>query len=509
MKDFEYQVIDAFEGNNVIKGHLQRLPAYLTLSTLEIEASYIIDFISPEGKTVTNLTGNTRLGANYHWRIPIIEPGEWKIHLQLKEKETMKLLKDNISLKVQTKLFEFSTVDEDYDNEYIAELATTLPSKGEIQDVDIYSRYIELNAHWLLFDTDLKLRRYIYQDTESKLKQGRFIPIILVHGFNSDYTTWNWLVRYLWADGFRNIFAVDLFDDRLGIEKNAEKLLEAIDEILRVSNHKSLYFIGHSLGGLVGRYIVKQFDPKKIKLLTTIGSPHICGLSKIWGKIVILLKNAQLTERDVILNPSSTIIKTQKIMTEEDFYQQTMINICGTKILGGDGGFKFKDNLVPDMVNLGINYIHLSLHKNDDTYSILHNVIYANSIIYKIRLLYIQPVKENVKNEKICLYTRPKGKNDYQRYPISGFLEISTKKPFMPEVPIIIFTNLRNNKEKELVEIQIKNEKNKLIAKKEFIFALGYKKPIGDHFALETKTGFSFQFVIYSYRLHYELNEVE
>ena len=39
MKDFEYQVIDAFEGNNVIKGHLQRLTAYLTLSTLEIEAS--------------------------------------------------------------------------------------------------------------------------------------------------------------------------------------------------------------------------------------------------------------------------------------------------------------------------------------------------------------------------------------------------------------------------------------------------------------------------------------
>ncbi len=59
------------------------------------------------------------------------------------------------------------------------------------------------------------------------------------------------------------------------------------------------------------------------------------------------------------------------------------------------------------------------------------------------------------------------------------------------------------------MEIQIQNVKNETIATKEFLFALGFKKPVGGHFALESKTGYSFQFVLYSYRPHYEFNEVE
>jgi hypothetical protein len=458
---------------------------------------------SPNGQTAAKLGGKTRPGSKHHWRIPINEYGDWKIVLQLQGENSLKIIGDVINIEVPEKVLDFSSLEEDCDNSYIAELTNMIPTTDEIQYVDVTSRYVELNAHWLLINPELKLRRYIYQDTESNLNQGRFIPILLVHGFHSNHTTWNWIVRYLWADGFRNIFAADLYDDRLGVEKNAVKIVEVIDEILSLTNHESLYFIGHSLGGLIGRYIVKKFDPKKIKFLVTQASPHICGLSRLWGKFFILVKNAKITERDVTLRPSSSVTETQKISTEADFYQQTMINICGTKIRGGDGSFKLKDNLVPDMVNLGVNYIHMSVNKNEDTYEILHNVLYGNSIIYKIRLLYITPTSKKPTRSKLYLCIKPKDKEQYQRYPVNDFIELKEIEPYIPEVPVIIFSYLRNNVEKEILEVQIINEKNKVIARNDFIFALGDQKQVVDHFKLDSGNGYSFQFAVYSYRLHY------
>ena len=272
------------------------------------------------------LSGYSHMGAVNHWRIPLITEGKWSIVIDYQG--DLSSDQEIISLQVPLKLFEVTCEDEE-EEDYLHEISCSLPSKDEIQYVDVSSRLKELDAHWLEVNPELKLWRYIHDDTSvSRLKEERFLPILLVHGFNSDYTTWNWMVRYLWAEGFRHIFGVNLYDDALGVKENSEKIHDVINEILEICNQKNLYFIGHSLGGLIGRYYIKKIDPLKIKLMISIASPHLCGLNRLYGKIfTILKKHAHLTERDVTLQPMSSVTETQTIVTESDFYQQTMVQV--------------------------------------------------------------------------------------------------------------------------------------------------------------------------------------
>ncbi len=504
MSDIEYQILDIYEGNNLENGILQNIPAFLTVS-FERETNYTFIAKSPEGIITGKTSGSARPGFNHQWRLPDLEqPGNWTIEIHLQIESSGERIREIIPIHLPSKLLEYEEDSgEDYD---FAELS--MPTQDEIQYVDVTSKLVELDAHWLLIEPELQIWRYIYQDVESKLKEERFVPILLVHGFNSNYATWNWMVRYFWGDGFRNIFAMALYDDRLGVEKNTQHLEQVIDEVLNLTNGKSLYLIGHSLGGLVGRHYVKIYNPKKIKLLITLGSPHLCGLSRIPRFVAfnIINRNAQQTQLELSMHPQSSTAKLTQTISEADLYVLTMVNICGIKFRGGDTGFKLKDNLVPDMINLGVNYIHTSLHRNEDSYRIIRDLIFGNSIIYKVRLLYITPTKEPSKRTKFCLYIKPKDKKDYQRYPFKDFIQIGTKnEPFIPQIPMIIFTYLRDeeNIKTERLEIQIRKGKRKILIEDEIIIALGDKEEVSDHFSIDTGSGYLFQFAVYSYRLNY------
>ncbi|MFW9995264.1 MAG: esterase/lipase family protein [Candidatus Odinarchaeota archaeon] len=505
INEIEYQLIDIYECNNLEGGVLQNLPAYLTVSfNIEREAKYTFIVVSPDGDITGTTSDWARPGFNFHWRVPFLEhPGSWKIEIHLFFDHPVRTIREVIPVHLPSELFDYSSDDEREDN-YLAEL--NIPAKDEIQHVDVTSRFPELDAHWLQVDPELKIWRYIYQLDD---KEGMFVPILLIHGFHSDFTTWNYLVRYLWADGFRNLFAMDLYDYRLGVERNAQHLEKVIDEILDLTNRKSLYIIGHSLGGLVGRYYVKKFDPRKVQLLVTIASPHMPGLSRfpVFFTFRLIDRKAkdQMSHRDLTVHPKSAVKQTQKISTEADLYLLSMVNICGTKFRGGDTGFKLKDNLVPDMVNLGVKYIHTTVHKNQDTYRILRNLILGKSIIYKIRLLYITPTVESPKKIKMFLLLKPKDKKDYQRYPFEGFIELGNE-PYIPQIPMIIFTYLRDEEDlkTERLDVQILDKKKKILAEGEFIVPLGDKEQVSDHFSLDMGTGYSIQFAVYSYRLLYE-----
>jgi pimeloyl-ACP methyl ester carboxylesterase len=513
MNEIDYQILDVYEGNNLQNGVLQNIPAFLKVSfNIEEEVKYTFIAETPSGNNSGKISGEARQGFNHHWRIPILEePGEWNIKVQLHQEGKKEKIYEEIPIHIPAKLFEYGIDNESAEEEdYLA--ALTIPTQEEIQYVDITSRFAELDAHWLQIDQVLKIWRYIYEDVESKLKEDRFIPILLIHGFNSNYTTWNWMVRYLWADGFRNIFAMSLYDDSKGVDKNTQHLEKVVNEILDICNSESLYLIGHSLGGLVGRHYVKTIDPRKIKLLITIGSPHLCGLSRIPRFVAfnIINRSAKLTQLELSMHPASSTAKLTQTVTEADLYVLSMVNICGTKFRGGDTGFKLKDNLVSDMINIGVNYIHTSLHRNEDTYNIIHNLIYGKSIIYKIRLLYINPIGNSHKKNKFYLELKPREAKDSQRFPFKGYIEVGAKKePYIPQIPMIIFTSLREeeNIRNEHLEIKIRDKKKRVLAKDDIIFALGEKEHISDLFSLNTKNGYVFQFAVYSYKLNYDFDD--
>ena len=130
-------------------------------------------------------------------------------------------------------------------------------------------------------------------------------------------------------------------------------------------------------------------------------------------------------------------------------------------------------------------------------------------MIYKIRLLYVNPVTTSPRKSQLCLYLKPKGapSQSFQRYPVKGYITLEANEPYIPEVPIIVFAHLKTNTEKEVVTIEVRNTHNELVTQQDFLFALGTEKNVVDHFNLDTGLDYTFQFAVYSYTLQYTLDD--
>lgn len=116
-------------------------------------------------------------------------------------------------------------------------------------------------------------------------------PVVLVHGFNSNYQTWT---TYLGTDGFLaddglQGFAVgdgqvpgvmqtgSITDPGLKtntIAQNAGELKKYIDGVKKLTGAKEVDLVVHSMGGLISRYYIDRLmDEKDVAQLIILGTP--------------------------------------------------------------------------------------------------------------------------------------------------------------------------------------------------------------------------------------------
>ena len=85
-------------------------------------------------------------------------------------------------------------------------------------------------------------------------------PVVLVHGTFGDMTvSWNALSPALVAEGYC-VFALDLV--RRGsapVDESAAKLAAFVDEVLARTGAAKVSLVGHSQGGMLGRYYVRYY----------------------------------------------------------------------------------------------------------------------------------------------------------------------------------------------------------------------------------------------------------
>ena len=100
-------------------------------------------------------------------------------------------------------------------------------------------------------------------------------PIILVHGFIDNRSIFTVLRRGLRRRGFGSTYALNyspLTDD---ITTVASRLGRLVDDVRVETGHDQVHVIGHSLGGLVGRYLVQCLGGDEgVHTLVTLGTPH-------------------------------------------------------------------------------------------------------------------------------------------------------------------------------------------------------------------------------------------
>src|ERR1051325_4887535 len=98
-------------------------------------------------------------------------------------------------------------------------------------------------------------------------------PVVLVHGFLGDPTNFLVLRTYLAANGIRN-FASFAYPPRFDYQRLAVRLGRAIETVCATTGATEVDVVGHSLGGLVARYLVAMAPAVPIRRFVTLGAPY-------------------------------------------------------------------------------------------------------------------------------------------------------------------------------------------------------------------------------------------
>ncbi len=104
-------------------------------------------------------------------------------------------------------------------------------------------------------------------------------PVLLLYGLLSTRGSCEVLERRLRRDGY-GVFSIDLgglagaFNTR-GIDESAELVRDKVERLYARYPLGPLSIIGHSKGGLIGRYYVERLGgDARVRTLVTLGTPH-------------------------------------------------------------------------------------------------------------------------------------------------------------------------------------------------------------------------------------------
>src|SRR5881397_292384 len=98
-------------------------------------------------------------------------------------------------------------------------------------------------------------------------------PVVLVHGFLGDPSNFLVLRSFLSSYGVRS-FASFSYPPRLDYQRLAPRLGQMIARVCRETGSPRVDVVGHSLGGLVARYLLELGDGSRVGRLVTLGSPY-------------------------------------------------------------------------------------------------------------------------------------------------------------------------------------------------------------------------------------------
>lgn len=100
-------------------------------------------------------------------------------------------------------------------------------------------------------------------------------PIVLVHGVVDNRSIFSVMRRALHRKGFGSTYAFNYSPFSDDIRRVAARLGDLVEDICQETGYERVHVIGHSMGGLVGRYLVQRLGgDERVHTLVTLGTPH-------------------------------------------------------------------------------------------------------------------------------------------------------------------------------------------------------------------------------------------
>jgi pimeloyl-ACP methyl ester carboxylesterase len=101
-------------------------------------------------------------------------------------------------------------------------------------------------------------------------------PVVLIHGLLGSSANFLGLRGYL-ADRGVGHFVNFSYLPRLDYQRLAPQLQHTIETVCERAGVSQVDVVGHSLGGVVGRYLLEIGGGRRIRRLVTLGSPYCAG----------------------------------------------------------------------------------------------------------------------------------------------------------------------------------------------------------------------------------------
>jgi pimeloyl-ACP methyl ester carboxylesterase len=115
--------------------------------------------------------------------------------------------------------------------------------------------------------------RALLQETSLDACAPHATPVVLVHGILGSPTNFLLFRWHLRSRGIRNVAT---FSYRPGIDvpELARRLADRVDTVRRAAGVEQVDLIGHSLGGVIARYLAETQSPRRVRRLVTLGAPR-------------------------------------------------------------------------------------------------------------------------------------------------------------------------------------------------------------------------------------------
>lgn len=169
-------------------------------------------------------------------------------------------------------------------------------------------------------------------------------PVLLLYGFGATRRTFAVLEERLRRDGF-SVFSLNLggfldtFNTRC-IEELAEHVDEKVERLCKRYKFKKISIVGHSKGGLIGRYYVKRLGGnKRVHTLVSIGTAHNGNPWALLGLVSPLVLLSKSIRQMIPMSPFIRSLKEGRfpknvrfvsIYSRDDkvcFYKSAMLDI--------------------------------------------------------------------------------------------------------------------------------------------------------------------------------------
>ena len=100
-------------------------------------------------------------------------------------------------------------------------------------------------------------------------------PILFIHGYNGNSTTWSTMVSRFKADGWTSAELVNWsYNYRQSNATTAAQIKQKVDSIINATGATKVDIITHSMGPLSARYYVKNIEDGKVDALVSLGGAN-------------------------------------------------------------------------------------------------------------------------------------------------------------------------------------------------------------------------------------------